>query len=83
MINTSFRIGFPLGLAVLLSVAGTFDPPPPAESTGAAAVAGVVAGFQVALVAAVLLGVLSFVIATRIKDAKPPSHGQGDGPGPQ
>src|SRR5207237_9258701 len=27
VVSTSFRIGFPLGLAVLLTIAGAFDPP--------------------------------------------------------
>ncbi len=63
VVNTSFRVGFPVGLAVLLTVAGAFDPPQTA--------AGIVAGFQVAMVAAALLGALGFVIALRLKDAKP------------
>ena len=79
VINTSFRIGFPLGLAVLLSVAGAFDPPPAIGGTGPAALAGVVAGFQVALMAAVFLGLLSFALAMRLKDVKPPNNGQGSG----
>ncbi len=72
VVNTSFRVGFPLGLAVLLTVAGAFDPQP-AGSLGAASVAaGVVAGFRVALLGAALLGLLAFAIALRIKDAEPP-----------
>ncbi len=63
VVNISFRVGFPVGLAVLLTVAGAFDPPSTA--------AGVVAGFQVAMVAASLLGILGFVIALRLKDVKP------------
>ena len=63
VVNTSFRVGFPVGLAVLLTVGSAFDPPSTA--------AGVVAGFQVAMVAASLLGVLGFVLALRLKDVKP------------
>ncbi len=72
VINTSFRIGFPLGLAVLLTVAGAFDPPPPPNASASAVVAGVVTGFQYALAAGALLGVLSLLIALRMKDVKPP-----------
>lgn len=68
VVNTSSRVGFPVGLAVLLTVAGAFDPPP---SAGAPSAAGIVAGFQVAVVAASLIGVLGFVIALRLRDVKP------------
>jgi hypothetical protein len=71
IINTSSRVGFPVGLAVLLTVAGAFDPPPAGPATPAAIAAGVVAGFQVAMVAAALLGVLGFIIGLRLKDIKP------------
>jgi hypothetical protein len=70
LINTSFRVGFPLGLAVLLTVAGATDPAPAGAANAAAA--GLVTGFQYALFAAVLLSLLGFVIALRIKDVKPP-----------
>lgn len=63
IINTSSRVGFPVGLAVLLTVAGVFDPPTNAV--------GVVAGFQAAMVAAALIAVLGFVITLRLKDIKP------------
>jgi EmrB/QacA subfamily drug resistance transporter len=70
VVNTSFRIGFPLGLAVLLTVAGVFDPPATGSASGVAA--GIVTGFQYALAAAALLGVLGILIAIRIKDTVPP-----------
>ena len=63
VVSTSSRMGFPIGLAILLTVAGAFDPPSSA--------AGIVAGFQVAVVAASLIGVLGFLIALRLKDVKP------------
>ncbi|HVH14386.1 MAG TPA: hypothetical protein VNA15_01535 [Candidatus Angelobacter sp.] len=56
-------MGFPIGLAILLTVAGAFDPPPSA--------AGIVAGFQVSIVTASLIGVLGFLMALRLKDVKP------------
>ncbi len=74
VVNTSFRVGFPLGLAVLLTVAGAFDPAAATGTTEAAA--GVVAGFRAALLAGALLGVVGFLIALRIKDTKPPSWDQ-------
>jgi MFS family permease len=76
VVSTSFRIGFPLGLAVLLTVAGAFDPPAAAGAGALVAAAAVVAGFQYALFAGVLLGALAFVIALRIKDPPPMQWGQ-------
>jgi EmrB/QacA subfamily drug resistance transporter len=70
VVSTSFRIGFPLGLALLLTVAGAFDPPATAGSY--AALEGVVTGFRYALFAAVLLSLLGLALASRIKDVKPP-----------
>jgi EmrB/QacA subfamily drug resistance transporter len=72
VISTSFRIGFPLGLAVLLTIAGAFDPPAAASVGSYAALEGVVTGFRYALFAAVLLSLLGFALASRIKDVKPP-----------
>ena len=72
VINTSFRIGFPLGLAVLLTVAGAFDPPSVGPVSPSVIAAGVVTGFQYALFAAVLLSLLGLAIAVRIKDKMPP-----------
>ncbi len=72
VISTSFRIGFPLGLAVLLTIAGAFDPPAPAGVGSYAALEGVVTGFRYALFAAVLLSLLGLALASRIKDVKPP-----------
>ena len=72
VISTSFRIGFPLGLAVLLTIAGAFDPPAAASVGSYAALEGVVTGFRYALFAAVLLSLLGLALASRIKDVKPP-----------
>lgn len=84
VVSTSFRIGFPLGLAVLLTVAGVFDPPAAAGSGAIAAAAAVVAGFQYALFGGVLLGALAFVLALRIKDPPPMQWGKPEGnQGPQ
>ena len=71
IINTSSRVGFPVGLAVLLTVAGAFDPPPAGPATSVAIAAGVVAGFQAAMIASALIGLLGVIIALRLKDVKP------------
>jgi hypothetical protein len=76
VVSTSFRVGFPIGLAVLLTVAAAFDPP----GTGSAAATGVVAGFQYALIAGALLGILAFAIAFLVKDAMPPQGPPGEVP---
>ncbi len=71
VINTSFRVGFPVGLALLLSVAGAFDPLPAGPPTATAVAIGVVAGFRVAMVAGAILGAVGFLLALRLKDMKP------------
>jgi len=72
VVGTSSRVGFPIGLAILLTIAGTFDPPAAGNANASTSTAGVVAGFQVAMLAAALIGVLGFFIALRLKDVKPP-----------
>src|SRR5438094_2796583 len=77
LISTSTRLGFPLGLAVLLTVAGATDPQPVADVVS---VAGLVRGFQFAIATAALLGVLGVLIALRVKE---PPKWQNYAPGPQ
>jgi len=77
LISTSTRLGFPLGLAVLLTVAGATDPQPVADVVSAA---GLVRGFQFAIATAALLGVLGVLIALRIKE---PPKWQNYAPAPQ
>ena len=72
VVGTSSRVGFPIGLAILLTIAGAFDPPAAGNANASTSTAGVVAGFQVAMLAAALIGVLGFFIALRLKDVKPP-----------
>jgi len=71
VVNTSFRVGFPLGLAVLLTIAGAFDPQAGAVA-GSAASAGLVVGFQYALFAGAVLGLVALAISLLMKDVKPP-----------
>src|SRR3989454_1520603 len=68
LINTSERIGFPLGLAVLLTIATTMDP----TSVGGTSpsLAGLVGGFQYAFLAATVLNGIGLFIALRVKDQK-------------
>jgi MFS family permease len=67
LINTSFRVGLPVGIAVLLAVAGVFDPPT-AGAAAYAVTAGLVTGFRFALAAATLLGLFCFLLALRIRE---------------
>ena len=79
VISTSFRIGFPLGLAVLLTIFGALDPPAAASVGSYAALKGVVTGFRYALFAAVLLSLLGLALAFRIRDVSRP--GRNNDPG--
>src|SRR5437867_1882732 len=72
LINTSERIGFPLGLAVLLTITTTMDPVP-IGSTSSSSLAALVGGFQYAFLAAAVLNGVGLLIALRIKGYKPPS----------
>ncbi len=69
IIGTSQRVGFPVGLAVLLTVATVMDPPP----VGAAAnqlgsLAGVVTGFQYAFLASTIISLIGLLITFRVKN---------------
>src|SRR6266581_3691905 len=72
VVGTSSRVGFPIGLAILLTIAGAFDPPAAGNANASTNTAGVVAGFRAAMLAAALIGVLGFFIALRLKDVKLP-----------
>ncbi len=71
LINTSERIGFPLGLAVLLTIATVADPAPVAAS--GPSLASLVGGFQYAFLAATVLNGIGLLIALRIRSQKTPS----------
>jgi len=78
IIGTSQRVGFPVGLAVLLTVSTAFDPPP----TGAVAsqlgsLAGVVTGFQYAFLASTIISAIGLLIAFRVKNTKPRNYHSG------
>ncbi len=65
LLNTSQRVGAPLGLALLLTVASATDPP----GTGgqSLALAGIVTGFQYAFLASTILNIVGLIVAFRIK----------------
>jgi EmrB/QacA subfamily drug resistance transporter len=71
LINTSQRVGAPLGLAILLTVVAATDPPPTAAAGQALSMAGLVTGFQYAFLASTIFNAIGLMIALRIKDHKP------------
>ena len=71
LINTSERIGFPLGLSVLLTIATIADPTPAGATIPSPA--ALVGGFQYAFFAATVLNGIGFLIALRIKTHKSPT----------
>jgi hypothetical protein len=67
IIGTSQRIGFPLGLAILLTIATITDPPPIGTAIVSASLVGVVTGFQYAFLASTIISALGLLIALRVK----------------
>jgi EmrB/QacA subfamily drug resistance transporter len=76
LLNTSQRIGAPLGLAILLTVVGATDPPP-AVVAGPGSLAGIVTGFQYAFLASAIMNGIGLLIALRIRRPKPEWPPQG------
>jgi MFS family permease len=70
LIGTSSRVGFPLGLATLLTIASLTDPQPIGGSQLASAIAAVT-GFQYAFLASAIMGLVGILIALRIKNPPP------------
>jgi MFS family permease len=70
LITTSQRVGFPLGLAALLTVASVADPTPFGSSGASASPSLVVMGFQYAFVAATVMSVIGLLIVFRMKNPK-------------
>ncbi len=68
LITTSQRVGFPLGLAALLTVASVVDPTPFGSSGASASPSLVVMGFQYAFVAATVMSVIGLLIVFRMKN---------------
>ena len=78
LISTSQRVGFPLGLAVLLTVVAAADPAPIGADLSASA-AAVVMGFRFAFLAAAVLAVVAVALAFRIKEMRGPTEGAAVG----
>jgi MFS family permease len=72
-INTSFRIGFPLGLAILLTITGLIAGPV-AVANPSVSPESVVNGFRYALIAAALLGLIAFFVSLKLKAPKQDSE---------
>ncbi len=70
IINTSQRIGFPLGLAVLLTIATVTDPAPVGSVNPSASLAGIVTGFQYAFLASAILSGIGLMIALLLKSSR-------------
>lgn len=69
LISTSMRIGFPLGLALLLTIASATGSGAVGLSNPSASVAAaVVLGFRYALFASAILGTLGVIVALKIKE---------------
>jgi hypothetical protein len=77
IIGTSQRVGFPVGLAVLLTIATLTDPPSNGTAAQLGSLAGVVTGFQYAFLASGIISAIGFLIALRVKNPEgrhyPPS----------
>jgi EmrB/QacA subfamily drug resistance transporter len=74
IIGTSQRIGFPLGLAILLTIATITDPPPIGTATVSASLVGVVTGFQYAFLSSTIISALGLLIALRVKTPRMRIH---------
>jgi MFS family permease len=69
VITTSQRIGFPLGLAVLVTVASAFSLQPMGGSSNSTAL--IVLGFRYAFAAATIISMIGLAIAFTLKNDKP------------
>ncbi len=74
VITTSQRVGFPLGLAILVAVASAVSPQPMGSG---GVTSGIVLGFRYAFVAAAVLSFIGLLLVFRIKGGKPPMPQQG------
>jgi EmrB/QacA subfamily drug resistance transporter len=70
IIGTSQRVGFPLGLAILLTIATVTDPPPVGAASQLGSLTGVVTGFQYAFLASAIISAIGLLIALRVKSPR-------------
>jgi MFS family permease len=66
VINTSFRVGFPAGLAVLFAIVGLTDPTP-TGTFGTSVASGLVTGLRFANLTATIFGLFALLTALAIK----------------
>jgi EmrB/QacA subfamily drug resistance transporter len=71
LISTSQRIGMPLGLGILLTIASVTDPQPTGSTSQLASAVATVNGFHLAFLASAIVGLVAVAIAFRIKNVKP------------
>ncbi len=70
IIGTSQRVGFPLGLAILLTIATVTDPPPAGAASQLGSLTGVVTGFQYAFLASTIISAIGLLIALSVKNPR-------------
>ena len=70
IIGTSQRIGFPLGLAILLTIATVTDPPPIGTALRSASLVGIVTGFQYAFLSSAIISAIGLLIALRVRNPR-------------
>ena len=70
IIGTSQRIGFPLGLAILLTIATVTDPPPIGTALPSASLVGIVTGFQYAFLSSAIISAIGLLIALRVRNPR-------------
>ena len=69
IIGTSQRVGFPVGLAILLTIATVTDPPSSGVGSQLGSLTGVVTGFQYAFLASTIISAIGLLIALRVKNS--------------
>ena len=69
VITTSQRIGFPLGLAILVTIASAFSFHPMGDTSNSIAL--IVLGFRYAFAAATIMSMIGLAIALTLKKDKP------------
>ena len=67
VIQTSFRVGVPVGLAILLAIVGAADQSLGKISSPATTTTALTTGLQYGILAATFIGLLSFIVASRLK----------------
>ena len=69
IIGTSQRVGFPVGLAILLTIATVTDPPSSGVGSQLGSLTGVVTGFQYAFLASTIISAVGLLISLRVRNS--------------